>query len=387
MRKIYGFFCGTTRFSFPPERASSVLSFLLSRGIGTLTFDAAGEEGRLLVLSRDAETVNSCADCKRVEDMGLWRLIRSFFLRPGLVVGVFLGILLLILSSLTVWRIEVSGNTELSADEITHALSRAGLSVGDFIPRADLPAVKTRVLQANPEIGWIGLYIRGTTVAVEVRESARVGETHLVNEFRNLIAREDGIIETVSAKAGRAVVRSGMSVKAGELLISGIYRTAGGLRTVPAEGEVLARVNRVIAVTEPRVVTKKEEGEPRTWGLSVDFFGKEIKLFQKTSKKEEKYDIISERVQWQLPGGIVLPIYTQRTVCLPYEEASWVRDEGEISAAAYARLREEIASATAGAVVIGESIEEEWTEEGLRLVCRYTCVADIADPSAYDVEK
>lgn len=387
MKKIYGFLRGYTCFSFSTARAANVLDYLLEKGIGTLSFEASGEDGRLTVLSRDADRLAACAECKKTGKHGLFVLLSALLRRPGLMIGGGLAILLLTLSSLTVWQVEINGNELLSAEEITCALEGAGLSVGDFIPRADLAAVKTRVLQEKPEIGWISLYIRGTTVAVEVRESTRAEIPSNATELCNLIAREDGIIEAVNATAGRAVVRTGMSVQAGELLVSGIYRTATGLRAVRAEGEVYARVNREISVSEPFLVVEKDEKKAERCGLSVEFFGRVIKVFEKTSKSEEKYDIINKRVQWHLPWGIPLPIFTLTTERSAYDEVAYVRDREATSAAAYARLRAEMEIAAEGAVILKEDMQEEWTEEGLRLVCRYTCVANIADLSVYDVEE
>ena len=387
MKRLHAFVCGNVVFAFKKARMASVFDFLLQEKITTIFEDTSGDEGMICVLLRDAAKLSECSDCRLIRVRGLRTLAGALVSHRGVVAGAVVGLLLLTLSTMTVWRVDVRGNKTLLDEEIIVALQEAGLSVGDFIPTADFSAVKTRVLKMHPEIGWLSISSHGTTISVEIRESVAVENLPEVTELCNLVAYEDGIIESVNATAGRAVVRRGMSVRAGELLISGIYRTATGLRAVRAEGEVRARVVREVTVTEPMCTLEKRAGEAICVGLTLNFFGKTVKLFEKTSNLSNKYDIINKNTQWRLPGGAALPMFAVATFYTPYVEQILPRDESATVSAAYQRLREEITRETAGAVILQEEYQEAWTEDGFCVTCRLECVVDIANPSAYGVEE
>lgn len=386
LKRLYHYLIGYSEYRFPASAKVAVLEHLLLRGIGAITCSLEGEEGRLLLKSTAEPAFPPSLSCHLAARRGFPAHLAALFRRPGLVLGVLVGILLLAISSMTVWRIEIRGNERLGTLEIEEALDAAGLSVGMWGPGIDTAAVRTRVLRDRREIAWIGIYRRGTTVSVEVRETAPAEEGGEGGGLCNLVAAADGVIESLRVDRGRAAVSPGATVRKGDLLISGIYRTAEGIAAVRAEGEVLARTVRHFTVLQPLSVGEREFGEEEMAALTVNFFGKDIKLFKKSGKSTEKYAIIKRKEQVVLFGEIALPIFVLREYRLPYTEGLMTLNEEEAVRAAHLRLRGEMAAALADAELLKKSFSGEWTDGGYRLTCTVECISDITVPLTYETE-
>ena len=386
MSRFFRFLFGTCVFSFASDKRIEVLNFLLEEGIGALSCEIANGEGRLTVFRRDASKIPNEL-CTPTSEDGLLPLFHAVCRRPGLIVGGFLAILLLVLSSLTVWRVEIEGNKRIGGVEIESALAAAGLSVGDFSPSLDISAIKTQFLRENPEISWIGIYLYGTTAKIEVREASSAPDETVSGGFCNLVAAEDGVIERISVDAGRAVVSAGATVRAGDLLISGIYGTATGLRATRAEGNVFARSECTITAFQPFVCEERRYGEVVLDELNLEFFGKNIKVFKKSGKTDAEYDIIKRKEQIVLFGKIALPVFVERNERVMSTLHTVTLDEVGVVRMAFSRLRTDMAARFSNAEVVSERLYAEWTEEGYRLICRVEYISDIATPLAYDAKK
>ena len=384
MNAALRFLYGTCTLTFHSERKTEVLNFLLQNGIGVISCDCIGEEERLTLFKRDFERIPNTLYTS-VSEHGALHLLSSALYRPGLIVSAVCVLLLFTLSSLTVWRLEIEGNRRLGVVEIEAALENAGLAVGDFSPMLDISAIKTKLLLENPDISWVGIYLRGTTARIEIREASIVEDPHAQGGFCNLVAAKDGVVERVAVDAGRAVVSSGMTVRAGELLISGIYSTATGLRATRASGAVLARSEDIVTVYQSFSTTEREYVGNEIESVSIEFFGKNIKLFKKSGKNDAEYDIIRRKEQLVLFGRIALPVFLERNERILYQAYTVNLDEDAAVRMAFSQLRSEMAARFFDAEILSEGIYGEWTDGGYRLACRVEYIADIAVPLAYDV--
>ena len=383
MKHFLRFLLGWYRLAFEPEKKAEILDFFLTNGLGMLYCD----DGEIGILRRDLHALPEELGCRILAECGLPHLLRRLLRRPGTVVGMLVGGMMFCLLSLTVWRVEVSGTDRLSAVEIEVALEKAGLSVGDLAIGVDTAAVRTRFLAENPEVAWIGIYLHGTTVSVEVREtqssSVELGQTI---GLCNLVSDFDAVVESVSADAGRAVVSRGETVRRGDLLISGIYNTATGLVGTSARGEVRGRIRTTVRVVQPLTVSEKLYSEGKTAEFSINFFGKEIKLFKSAGKSGEECDIIYRKERFILPGGLRLPISTSRCVALPYSVTEVALDEEQAVSAAYSRMVGELAARFSDAEVLRETFYGEFGDGVYVLTCEVECIVDIASPLAYEFE-
>ena len=146
----------------------------------------------------------------------------------------------------------------------------------------------------------------------------------------NIVARKNGIVESVDASGGTSQVKPGDVVVQGELLISGVSNLDKTLLLTRAEGEITARTwNRVNVLDLDQRAEKNYTGRCETaWRVT---FGKKTINFCKTSGiSYGEYDKIMESTSLVLPGGYALPVtvtritvreYETGTVLVPPEEA------------------------------------------------------------------
>lgn len=150
---------------------------------------------------------------------------------------------LFFLSSLYVWDIEVNGCDEDIAAEVMTILEEQGLYKG--VLKSSLPdgnTLRDSIIYNIDGVNWAWVYLDGTLARVEVSVGVPPPDMDFDNSHCNISAARDGIILSVSAKNGRALLTKGDRVSAGDIVISGAM--PGGVLYPPyttrAEGEVYA---------------------------------------------------------------------------------------------------------------------------------------------------
>ena len=308
---------------------------------------------------------------------GLPMVISKYKNRIGIFVGALLSIALMVYSLNTVWRIELSGNERIRQAELEELLGENGLSLGSFIPSADLTFIENSVMQSEPRIAWISININGSVANIEIRETKK-GESK--SKFpTNLVALRDGKIERVESYNGNCLVKTGDVVRAGDILVSGIYQNENGdYRTTHAEGEIFARTVREILVEIPFENTKKIYTGRDFYEIYINFFKKSIKVFANTGNLPPSCDIIYENGKVGLPRFPKIPIGYEKVTYSEYNTESVVLDESEAMSQAFKTLGEELELLSQSAELIRKDIEFEISDRAYILRCRLVCIENIA---------
>ncbi|MEN1988762.1 sporulation protein YqfD [Paenibacillus hubeiensis] len=176
----------------------------------------------------------------------LWK--RKFFLGGML----FFIVALFALSSM-VWSVEVKGNVKIPSDVVLAAAKKEGLYPFQWGFRLQSQDKLSKQLAlALPDVTWVGVSKEGTTVTIQIVESAQPKPEPLLNP-RHLVSKTDAVITNIYAEQGRPVVQKDMRVKKGQVLISGILGDEENTRTVVAKGEVKGLVWREYEIEVPLV--------------------------------------------------------------------------------------------------------------------------------------
>ena len=130
--------------------------------------------------------------------------------------------------------------------------------------------------------------------------------------------------ESVEVKRGIAKVVAGQTVRAGEVLISGIIPDELGGGAVTPTGKIIGRVALTEQIEVPRVATVTEYGGERLFQTKINILSKEINIFKKYSNSQGKYDIISLEDKPIYLFGVKLPIsilksYTSKASAYTHE--------------------------------------------------------------------
>lgn len=186
-----------------------------------------------------------------LERKGFAFSLRRLMQRKSFVVGAFCAMIIWYALSLHVWFINVEGVDRVDANEVLLLAAEAGLFPGAMRSRLDREDVQRSILIGNQDLVWAAVEIRGTRATIRVAER-KLPEDTRSSRPGHVVAARDGVIERISVLDGHAVVEPGMTVRKGEVLISGLLEPgsqafldkleAGELPYIHADGTVLARV-------------------------------------------------------------------------------------------------------------------------------------------------
>ena len=321
---------------------------------------------------------------------GLPQLLKRMTERSGLIAGAVLAMALIILSGLFVWDVQVSGNVDLTEGEVIEELRKCGFGVGSYLPALRVREIENRVLMASERIGWLSINTEGTVARVQIIEHVS-GENEEEEESSvmrpaNLVATRDGQIEYLELYRGNSVVTSGQAVKAGELLVSGLYDSqTGSFRYTRAAGRVMARTERKVEVEIPLLYEEKVYDEPYLLQVELHFFDFSYKIFKNSGNSDMLCDIIKYNSCLGQLGRNRLPLSLSRTEARPYSLEQRERTEEEALELCYEQLSQELSALSGEVQLLQKEIVTEMRGDSVVLICTLTCIENIAAVQEFEI--
>lgn len=247
-----------------------------------------------------------------------------------------------------IWCVEINGVYDADTEEIAALLREHGVYAG--APKKgidDLYEIKNDAVHRIDDINWAWLYIEGAKARFEVQEITPAPQIRDMETPTDIIAACDGVLRTAVVKRGERRVTSGMTVAAGDVLISGkvavfsegypekyIYVHSDGVMTA----DTMRKESDKFTDTETlRIRTGQSKKR-----ISLELFGKEFRLFRDPGGGYEEYDC--ERKTYDLKLPLIGYIGISAAVCDVYEvrTAENRLSESEVLARAREELEERI---------------------------------------------
>lgn len=267
---------GWARVEVRGQRPERVLRGLAERGIAF--WDASPPKDfalRLSISAREAAFVPKIAAALGCEGEilrfyglpALWKKVKD---RRALLVCLGAALVLLGLSRLFVWDIEIEGNRELKRGEVLAALSECGVDVGSFWPAFSQDMIRNGMLLRLPELRWMTVNIRGCHAHVILRERYEPEETLEEDALVKITAEKAGVVTEIHALRGTALAAVDGAVLPGETLIDGLasgrFESHGAIGAI---GRVWARTWYEISASAPaETVFYEQDGPSRSrWAL------------------------------------------------------------------------------------------------------------------------
>ena len=390
------FLSGRCTLSVPSLHRTAAMNLCMQMGLqyanfvwcedGSVQFSCSSSSARRFLAAcrkRDIE-VKVLAYC------GLPRLLKRMTERAGLLVGAALAIALVVLSGLFVWDVQISGNVTLTDGEVIGELQKCGFGVGSYLPSLRVREIENRVLMASESIGWLSINLDGTVARVQIIEhvTGERGEDDDATGKRpaNLVAVRDGQIEYLELYRGNAVVTVGQAVKAGELLVSGLYdSTTGSIRFTRAAGRVMARTERTVEVQIPLSYEEKVYDDPILQEIELHFFNFSQKIFKNSGNPDVLCDIIKYNTHLGQLGNNRLPVSISRTEVRPYRLEVRERTPEEALELCYEALEGELSALSGEVQLLQKDIMTRVGESSVTLVCTVTCIENIAAVQEFEI--
>ncbi len=391
MRWILYYICGYTVLRIPLEVRKHALNILGCCDVLLLRETGSGETRDLCIFTSDAKRAISALEKAGISPIACTHCgFPSIFMRYRHRIGLFVGgasfFLLLLLAPRFIWEIRIVGANRLSQAEVADILADCGVSVGAYIPHIDRDGVYAAILQENEDISWLSVNFRGSIATVEIVERDLAATIEKISVGANIVAAKDGRITDMQVSCGNRVAAVGEIVKAGDLLVSGVYDTGRfGTRFVRASAAVLAEVTDTYTVVFPLLQEKTVYQEEKILETDLIFFKNAINIFKKYNKTNLEYDIITRKEPLPLPASDRLPFSLVHTVALPYQTVTHQLSQEAALTLAREETERQIAN-TAYTDLL--SSEETYSVEDNELIYtrRVYAVRDIAKSSPFTSE-
>ena len=268
-----------------------------------------------------------------LQHRGIYWLFRGLFSRPVLLLGalVFLGLTLYLPGR--VLFVQVEGNSRIPTRLIQETASQCGIHFGASRRAVRSERVKNALLEAVPQLKWVGVNTRGCVAVISVREHPAAEPEPDRQQPGHIIALREGVIVSCTATRGTALCAPGQAVSAGELLISGYTDCGLCIHAEQAAGEVYARTRRNFHGVSPCFSQTVTERGNTLRKISLLIGKKRIKLWKDSGIWDTTCDRMYEEYYITLPGGFRLPFafvlerFTERTVLRRERSGDLLREE------------------------------------------------------------
>jgi len=238
-------------------------------------------------------------------------------------------LILLIVLSVTAWIVlpkyiffyEVSGNEAIPKAKILRELQELGVGFGTKGTDIRPSWIKNQMLNRLPELQWITITQNGCRAEIVVRERPCELDIKPKKGFANVIAAQDGIITNISVFAGQAQCKVGDTVHKGELLVSGIVDLERIYVLENADAEVFARTWRRKRICIPETYIFKGDCVKNYKQIWLTVGKRRIKIFGNSSNIVDSCDKMIKKSEWNLPGGLHLPLSLEMEHVRVYDRA------------------------------------------------------------------
>lgn len=254
----------------------------------------------------------------KVEDKkGAIFKVKRYKYRFGIIIGAFIAVMFITYISNIAITIEVTGNSEISEEQIISTLSDIGISKGTFIPNINFGSCERKLKISIGDLAWVGIRRSGNRIVVDVDEMVDQPEMVKSNLPSNIISTKDAQIKSVKVYNGSLNYIVGDGVKVGDVLVSGIYTDhKGNILTLHAIGEIVGVYQEKI-VFEQMYEEEKRVSEEEISRKSFDFFTirmplniGDVDLVDYDYDEDISYFMILGK---KLPIGIIHSTYTPYT--------------------------------------------------------------------------
>ncbi len=305
--------------------------------------------------------------------------------RYGLILGMLIFIVVVYFGGRYIWSFQITGNSYVSDELILKTLNDLGCGVGTRIDDVNFDTLHNNFLIQCQDISWISVNMDGVIANVEVKEVKRAATENY--DKANIVAGENGQIELITLISGRPQVEIGDVVKEGDLLISGVesYREGENTFYRNADGQVLARVNRIIRAQvndykKVRIKTGNFQERKR-----IKMFNLNVNLFRKCRNSYDEYDIIAENRQLILFGVIELPVWINSERIYEVYDETLKLSEKELEAEAIKVYNSLLKDATKDCQLVSISTNRNFENGVYTIESNIYCITDIAERLIYEM--
>ena len=242
-----------------------------------------------------------------------------------LLLSLFVGLCILIFLTNIIFKIEIKHSSEKIRNFVMEELNKNDIKTMQFRKNyKELEKIKNKVLNDNKDkLEWLEIERIGTKYIIKVEER-KIKNITKDYKFQDIISNSDAVIKKIVATNGIKVKEVNEYVKKGDTIITGsIYLNDKIKKIVKATGEVYGEVWYKLSIEYPLVNDIKGETGKSKKVLSLNFFDKNIILFNKNKYKN------SNVVKEYIFKNSIIPFSISYDTIYELKEISGIYTEGE----------------------------------------------------------
>ena len=246
----------------------------------------------------------------------IWQLLQ-ISRRPVLLVGILIMLALSLWVPTRVFFVQVEGNESVHTNQILEQAARCGIGFGASRRQVRSEKMKNALLSQIPQLQWAGVNTYGCVAVISVKERT-VQQTTLDSAVvSSIVSSREGVIRTLTVTKGIAQCQVGQTVKAGEVLISGVSAVGDIQRAGVAEGEIFAETLRDLVAYAPTQYALRTENTQTSKKYGLIIGKKRINFWNNSGISHSSCVRIYLEHYVTLPGGFRLPIgyYVDEHTC------------------------------------------------------------------------
>ena len=364
MRKLYDFVRGVAELEVSGAQPERILNYCAENGIEfwnaspcrdfSITFCVHASYADSLL----ARSGKNGLDVKLISETGGRKLKFGAKRRAVFLLTFVLCVSLAAVSSLFLWRIEISGNDKLSDAEILRKLAECGVDYGAYWPALSSDEIRSHIVSEMPEIAWLSLNVRSSKAEIIVHE--RIDKPDIVNEKSpcDIIASKSGVIRKMSVLEGESAAIVGNAVAKGDVLVRGLMSSeTGDERYVHSMAQVIADTWYEISAQTPLLEERKTEKSGRNTAFSLVIGKKRINFFSDSRNKCDSCDKINKLKYISLGDVFTLPVGYAVERTTQYKTSLLPIDEDE----AVGRMKENLKNELQRRIGDGQIVSAEYS--------------------------
>ncbi len=251
---------------------------------------------------------------------GFISILKKYRFRLGVILGLCVFVLLMIVSNFFVWEVEISGNIQISDEQIFRVCDKFGLHPGNIVCNIDENQIEFELKRQFPQIAWISINRVASKYFIEVSETKQKPDIVDQSTPCNIVAAFDGEILSVEPYGGLTLVKAGDIVTKNQLLVSGVHEIENSSEVIysHANAKIIAKVERNNEIKRAKCITRAQKtGEKKDKKTLLLFCFKIPITFEKIDEHAVQIEEYVEPIEL---FGIRLPIFVQNNIYDVYDE-------------------------------------------------------------------
>lgn len=223
--------------------------------------------------------------------------------RRFVIILVALFLVISIISTKFIWKINVTGNSKISDEQVIDVLRNYGVHIGKCVLGINTRDIVKNLRASLEDATWIGVDIDGVTLDVEIVEKT-TAQMEAKYQNGDILTSKAGIISKIVAENGTPISNVGDYIEKDRIVIEGkIYTRTNEILDVEAKGSVFVENEYVFSNTYSyKQFNKKYTGKEK-YSIGVDINNKE--KYINYLDKSLKYDIIKNSSDIKLFGNTI----------------------------------------------------------------------------------